>query len=167
MTVQDLLDEFAVKIYSSPLADLRTSGAIRDLANPIHVAMLLIDFETEVSMNGINDFIGNSSGQYLSETIDALAQIGRHTDAGFLRQISLVAADAGMTHGAIQAERSDVPEYTVTSWTEMHGDKWDVACRLNRELCDNIDFSGVIEGVTELVERNAEVFRQALRPGRV
>lgn len=163
MTGQDLLDQFSVKIYSSPLADLRTSGAIRDLGNPIHVAMLLIDFETEVSMSGINDFIGNSSGQYLSETIDALTQIGRHTDADLLRQISVVAADADMTYDAIQVERLNVPENTVTSWTKLHGDKWNTACRRNRELCENIDFLGVIEGVAELVERNAEVFREALR----
>ena len=167
MTGQDLLDQFSVKIYSSPLAELRTSGAVRDLSNPIHVAMLLIDFETEVSMSGISDFIGNSSGRYLSETIGALTQIGRHSDANLLRQISVVATSAGMTHEAIQAERSDVPEYTVTSWAEMHGDKWNITCRRIRELCDAIDFAGVIEGVAELVERNTEVFQEALRVRRV
>lgn len=53
--------------------DLRRSGAIAELSNPVAVLMLVIDFDTEVAMNGITDFLRNSTGIYGTETVRALS----------------------------------------------------------------------------------------------
>ena len=44
--------------------------------------MLLVDLETERAMNGMLDFLGNSSGKYAMETVTALELVGAHTCAG-------------------------------------------------------------------------------------
>jgi hypothetical protein len=51
----DLLEEFGIKIYEAPASDHRDSGRIADTSDPISVAMLVIDFRTEVEMNGMVD----------------------------------------------------------------------------------------------------------------
>ncbi len=48
----ELLSQFSIKIYEPPLSELRDSGTIRNLSDPIAVMMLIVDFETEVTMNG-------------------------------------------------------------------------------------------------------------------
>ena len=52
----DIVSELSIKIYEEPLASWRESSKITDLSNPLSVLMLIIDFETEVSMNGILNF---------------------------------------------------------------------------------------------------------------
>ena len=68
----DILSDLSIKIYESPLSEVRSSGRIADVTDPVNVLMLLIDFQTEVEMNGILDFLGNSSGLYARETAEAL-----------------------------------------------------------------------------------------------
>jgi hypothetical protein len=162
MNADQLLDEFAVKIYKPPLSDLRHTGEIGDLFNPICVAMLIIDFETEVSMNGINNFIGNTSGRFAHQTVDALNAIGCTTQAAQLKQILEIAAAVGMTHTAIQSDRSDLQPYAVTSFAQLHGDKWNVAIDQIRQIDSRIDYACIIDGTRTFIGRHLDCFRKAL-----
>jgi hypothetical protein len=104
MTPAELLSEFAIRIYDLPLSEIRDNGMIRDISNPVAIVMLVVDFDTEVSMNGINNFIGNSTGVFANETVAALRAIGCDTQAGQLQKILAIANAAGMTHDMIQRE---------------------------------------------------------------
>jgi hypothetical protein len=163
MTPQELLDTFAIKIYEPPLASLRDSGAITDLSSPISVAMLLVDFDTEVAINGITDFIGNSSGRYINETISALRKISCGAEAEVLAKIEAITSAVGMTHQAIQAERSGLAEYSITSFSQLHGDKWRAVSTQVHELCSSINFAHVTERVLQFVAANKIAFENALR----
>ncbi len=124
MTASELLDELSVKAYEEPLSALRESGQIADVSNPVCALMLVIDFETEFSMNGIADYLGNSAGAYADQTVEALVRMGCPDAAEKLRTILERSRAAGMTHEAVQAGRSGLPEYGVTSFAKTHGDKW-------------------------------------------
>lgn len=134
-----VLDDFSVRIYEPPLTAVRDSGAIADVTKPVHVLMLTMDFVTELEMNGITNFIGNSSGRFANETVTALREVGRPVQAKVLEQIVGVANDAGMTHAAIQQDRGGLEEFAVTSFSEVHGDKWDEASRRIDDLADQIE----------------------------
>jgi hypothetical protein len=148
---EDLLSELTIKIYESPLSQLRESGAIADPLRPISIVMLVIDFETEVSMSGIADFIGNSTGRYANETVIALERIGCPNEAALLKKILAVAARVGMTHGEIQRERSGLAPFSVTSFKEVHGPKWDAALDEIRAMCGAIDFATVMRHAEQFV----------------
>lgn len=163
MPTHTLLDQFAVKIYEPPLSALRDNGGVADLCNPLSVAMLLVDFETEVSMNGINNFIGNSTGRYINETIAALTTIGCHDDAALLSRILAVASAAGMTHQTIQAERSALEEFAITSFSQLHDSKWNAASAEIGQLASAIDFGRIIGNVDEFISKHEQVFKDALR----
>jgi hypothetical protein len=162
MSPADMLSELSIKIYEPPLSALRDDGTICDLSNPIAVVMLVIDFETEVSMNGINNFIGNFTGRYAAETVAALRKIGCAADAERLQRILDIVAAAGMTHDAIQQERSVITESTVTSFSKMHGDKWDSASEEIKRIESEIDYSDITAHAERFVADHAETFRDAL-----
>jgi hypothetical protein len=163
MDASKLLDELSVRIYAPPLSDYRDDGRISDTSNPLSVVMLLIDYETECSMNGITGFLGNSAGSRLSETIVAVRQIGCIDHAHILEQIRETATGAGMTYGAIQDDCAGLAEFTVTSFAELHGDKWDDACDRIRELHDNVDWGSFWHSTLKFVRDNVDsIARQAL-----
>jgi hypothetical protein len=162
VTPAALLDEFSIKIYEPPLCNMRDDGRICEPSNPVAVLMLVVDFETEVSMNGINNFIGNSSGRFGNETVAALKTIGAQTQAALLERILTVSENAGMTHDAIQQERSGLGEYAVTTFKELHGDKWDAA---SAEICDiesQIDYSDLMKCAEDYVQQHSSEFHKAL-----
>lgn len=162
MTPADLLTEFSIKIYEPPLCKMRDDGRICEPSNPVAVLMLVVDFETEVSMNGINNFIGNSSGLFGNETVAALKTIGAQTQATLLERILRVAENAGMTHDAIQRERSGVGEYAITSFKELHGDKWDAASAKISDIESEIDYSDLMSCAQNYVQQHTEEFHKAL-----
>ncbi len=163
MTPEELLSEFSIKIYEPPLCEMHDNGEIRDLSNPIAALMLVVDFETEVSMNGINNFIGNSTGLFANETVAALKTIGCETQAVQLEQILAIAAAVGMTHDAIQQGRSGLQQHAITSFSDLHGDKWDAASEQIDAIESDIEYSDMMSRAEDFVRLHTEVFQKALR----
>jgi len=151
MDASQLVNHSSVRIYEPPLSDYRDDGRICDTTRPLSVVMLLIDYETECSMNGIIGFLGNSTGRRLTETITAVRKIGCIDHAKVLEEIREAASAAGMTHDAIQDDRSDLQEFTVSSFADLHGDKWEDACDTIGSLHDNVDWDSFWKATLEFV----------------
>lgn len=162
MNPADLLSELAVRIYEPPLAGIRESGAIADVSNPLCVLMLLIDFDTEVTMNGIVNFIGNSTGLYVEETVAALERIGCIEQANKLADILTAASEAGMTYETIQADRISVEPGTVTSFVKLHGQKWDEAAAKIDLIYENMDMGQVFEKAEQFLAEHRAIVETAL-----
>lgn len=162
MDASQILTELSVKIYSAPLSDLRTTGEIRNLSNPLCVIMLIIDLETEYSMNGIVNFLGNSTGVFAQETVQALRIIGCHDGADKLAAILEAAERAGMTHDAIQQDLATLEPYAVSSFSKVHGNKWDSATRKMHSLADTIDFRAAYELAEQYIDLHRDLFLAAL-----
>lgn len=124
--------------------------------------MLVVDFYVEVSMNGINNFLGNSTGMYVKETIKALETIDCSAEAGYLNEILDIAEEVGMIYSAIQADRQRLEEHTVASFEEIHGDKWDAATDRISELGDKIEIGIVMENAERFIEKHRQDFTNAL-----
>jgi hypothetical protein len=162
MNPVDILTELSIKVYDPPLSSIRESGAIADVSNPIALLMLLIDFDTEISMNGITNFIGNSTGIYARETVLALERIGCSEEAKKLAAILVAAERVGMTYEAIQADRAPVKPYTVTSFKELHGAKWFDALAEIEAIYDSLDMSHVFARAEEFIAQHRSTFEKAL-----
>ena len=162
MDASRLLDDLSVRIYEPPLASIRDDGRIADTSNPLAVIMLLIDYETECSLNGITGYLGNASGQYLSQTIDALRMVGCSDHADVLQQIRTTAIDGGMTHDAVQRDRAHLEAFSVTSFAEVHGDKWDELSETLQDLHDSIDWDDLFPAMTEFVARHTTTIQRQL-----
>ncbi|MCZ7678420.1 MAG: DMP19 family protein [Sandaracinaceae bacterium] len=115
-----------------------------DLSRLLSIVMLVVDFQVEVEMVGMVDFLGNSTGRYARETAEALERIGCTSEAEILREILRIAEGVGMTHAAIQAERSKLPVWTVTSFAATHGPAWEEPARAIEALGHQIDCGQVL-----------------------
>lgn len=156
----DVLSELSVKIYDEPLSSLRENGKITDISNPLSVVMLILDFEAEVSMNGILDFFGNSSGLYARETIEVLGSIGCSEDANALEKMCAISEKAGMTFYEIQKDRAQVSVDSISSFNKLHGDKWDSAADEILKLEDGINFERIYEVLEVYVNKHKEILLQ-------
>ena len=166
-SASDAYWQFASKIYEPPLSAIRDDGSITDLSNPLAVVMLVVDFETEVSMNGITNFIGNSTGRYARETVDAIRVLGCPAHADLLSQMLDVADGAGMTFDAIQRDRRGQQQFAVSSFAETHGDKWDAATEAIYQIEESFDSDALIARAEQYVGEHLSVFEAALANARV
>ncbi len=159
----DIVTELSSKIYKEPLSSRRDSGQIRDLSNPLSILMLVIDFETEVSMNGIFNFLGNYTGIYANETVQALRKIGCVDEAPHLEKIIDIAFKAGMTRKEIQKNPERLPKGTSASFKDIHGNKWDNASDSIRDIEDNIDYREIYKAIDIFADENREYLENCLK----
>ncbi|HET6250990.1 MAG TPA: hypothetical protein VFE47_25095 [Tepidisphaeraceae bacterium] len=115
-----ILDELSVRIYEPPLSALR--DLLRELPPAIQIPMLVIDFNTEVEMQGMLGFLENSTGLYLDETIDALRLIGSRFRAEVLENIRSIMARHAVTPARLRADFDGSAEFDVTSFAKLHGE---------------------------------------------
>ena len=162
MSPDQLLEELSIQMSAPPLSEALGGDAVPDLADPLIVAMLILALETELMMSGIITFLGNSSGRFAAQTVTALQMVGCSRQATLLQQILDIATAAGMTHEAIQQDRSGLKMFAVTTFSELHGDKWDLATNQIAELEPQIDSQQLIAATEAFVGRHIDRFQKAL-----
>jgi hypothetical protein len=121
MSVAEILDNLAIQIYEPPLSKLRED--LRSIPKALRIPILIIDFDTEVHMNGILGFLENSTGLYLADTIDALETIAAHDTAETLRAIHRIMSEHGVTVQRLRSDFADATEFEITSFRELHGEE--------------------------------------------
>jgi hypothetical protein len=70
----ELIEALSIRIFQPPLSSAR--DRLHDISEALRVPILVLDFDTELSMNGILGFLENSTGGLFPETIDAFEKIG-------------------------------------------------------------------------------------------
>lgn len=162
MNTGNLISELYIKSYKDPLWQIRSTGAIKDTSNPICVIMLVIDFETEVTMNGIENFIGNSTGDFTEETVTALTVIGCEKQALQLQTILTIASAAGLSRETIQKDQSNMPQYSIVSFAGIYGSKWNDALDKISALNELIDYQQIRDCAEEYVRHHVLYFQKLL-----
>lgn len=116
----DFVNELAIWIYDPSFEGPREN--LGNLPEPLRVFILVIDFDSEVAMDGMLGFLENSTGRYLAETIDALESIGAHVSATTLREIEGILEKYGVTHASLREKiQTTAHDFLVASFSEVHG----------------------------------------------
>ncbi|WP_334076636.1 hypothetical protein [Paenibacillus sanfengchensis] len=87
---QTWIEHLALEIYKPAYGRLREQEILLGLPAIIQDIIVLFDLDTELAINGILGYLGNSSGRYLNETIEVLRKIGALEDSMILKQIRKV-----------------------------------------------------------------------------
>jgi hypothetical protein len=119
-TIAEIVDALSIGVYEPPLSGLREN--LSRLPDVLRVPILVIDLDTELAMNGILGFLENSTGLYLSETIEALVLISAHETSETLRTIARIVESHGVSPENLRAAVNQAQPYAVTSFTELHGE---------------------------------------------
>lgn len=117
---RELVEELSIRIYERPLSEARTR--LLKIAEPLRVIILLLDFDTEVCMQGILGFLENSTGLFLAETVEAFRTIGASETVEVLRGIQKTLDKHGITPARLRADFNGSKQYQVTTFAEVHGD---------------------------------------------
>lgn len=115
-----LIEALSIRIYEPPLSSAR--DRLRELAEPLRVPILVLDFDTELNMNGILGFLENSTGLYFEETIEAFDKIGASETVSVLREIARILDRHGVTPLRLRENFAGVQEFQITSFRQLHGD---------------------------------------------
>lgn len=116
----ELIVQLSIRIYEPPLCTAR--DRLREIDESLRVAILILDFDTELNMNGMLGFLENSSGLYFPETIEAFDKIGATETVSILRAIERTMERHGMTPARLRADFEGTQAYQITSFRELHGD---------------------------------------------
>lgn len=99
-----------------------------ECADFIQTALFIIDFDTEMNMNGIFTFLENSIGHYAPYIIKAFREIGDYKDAEILSEICRL-APPDLIRGEFL--NKDYNEYDISVFGDDH--------ELNPEVADKIE----------------------------
>jgi len=125
MIGQDILNDIGLKSYEKPLSSIRVNPGWPSLRNPLDLAVLLIDFDTEVNMNGLLGFLENPTGAYLDQTIEAFRILGASQTADTLCRVRELMEQQGVSHQRLREPHRHTIEYQITSFSELHGSALD------------------------------------------
>ena len=115
-----LIEALSIRIYEPPLSTAR--DRLREIAEPLRVPILVLDFDTELNMNGMLGFLENSTGLYFPETIEAFDKVGASETVSILRAIERTLERHGVTPSGLRADFAGTEEYQITTFRELHGD---------------------------------------------
>ncbi len=113
------IDQFAIHLYEEPFASLWADR--RSLPETLRTVALVIDYDTEVAINGLTGLLENSIGEYLPEIIDALVAVGAERTASTLRESLQILEAVGSSPRDLRERLNTLDEWTVTTFKRTHG----------------------------------------------
>ncbi|MFT9367350.1 DMP19 family protein [Paenibacillus polymyxa] len=125
----DLVEHIGSVIYGEEAGSIR--DMIYEVPESVRTIILLIDFDTELTMNGILGFLENSTGKYLNETISALKLIKAEKDLSILEEIKELIEDINFNR------QIKIEPYQVTTFEERHDLNERILERI-KELADGL-----------------------------
>jgi hypothetical protein len=132
----ELLEELSVRIYESPLLELRLKGkwpssaALRNLG-------LFLDFDTEVSMQGMVGFLENQ-GLNLPATIEMFRTVGAQQTAEQLVEVQRIMDKHGITAAKLRADVNGRAEFEITTFRNLHGSEAAVMAEEVTQVSQNL-----------------------------
>lgn len=106
--------------YEEKYLRIREQASWPSLANPLHVTLLLCDFNTELCMNGILGFLENRTGAYLDETIEVCRLIGAGQTANTLIQIREAMHEHSVSYQGLREDFANTTEFEISSFSKTH-----------------------------------------------
>ncbi|ADG69745.1 hypothetical protein Plim_3934 [Planctopirus limnophila DSM 3776] len=161
LTSRELIERLSTRIYEPAFCKARDQ--IFAVPSSLRVVILVLDFDTEVNMQGMLGFLENSTGRYISETIESFHQIGAHATAKVLQNIHGILETHGISTSQLRSDFDRTTLYQVTSFNELHGDLGSLPKEVERESQRLYVYaeSGCSEDVWSLLDS----FVDANRPG--
>jgi len=159
VNAEEIIQDLAVKIYEKPLSQIRNEPEFPNLDSPLHLVVLLLDCDTEISMNGILGFLENLTGRHLGKTVEALERIGAPKSADLFRAVQSCMRKHGVTYPGLRRDFEEVAEYEITSFHQLHGESLEI---FSKEICQTVgrfelfNKDSALEDVFESLQRYAQ-----------
>jgi hypothetical protein len=132
MTAEDIGGNISLNLYELRNSVIKEMDIFNNLPDIIKDTILIIDFDTELSMNGILGFLENSTGLFLTDTIKTLEKIEAYKDSEILENIQKIMLTYGINTKQLRDNVNAGNHYDITNFSKTHGDT-DMADKISEE----------------------------------
>ena len=119
-TPDKIVGHIAIKIYQPDMTRLTEREVFRAFPEALRTIILIINFDTEVSMNSILGFLENSTGEYLPETAEAFRRIGAEQTSTSLHNVQKILERHQASTQQLRDDVSNLPLYSISSFADTH-----------------------------------------------
>ncbi|KIV52192.1 hypothetical protein TS65_25430 [Aneurinibacillus migulanus] len=130
------MEEIALNLYKEENYHLYEKAIFYKLPIVIRDVILIINFDTELNMQGILGFLENSTGLFLDDTIETLERIQAEEDYKILKAIRSILQKNNVSTSDLRVNVDSQEEYSVNNFIETHGSEYD---EMADEICKIAD----------------------------
>lgn len=119
-SADELINYVYSNLYNDENNDLRNEAVFPKLPRLLLDIILLIEFDTELNMNGVVGFLENSSGKYIKETIEVLERINADKDADALKTIKKILKNSSLNTRLLNDDLQCLNQYEISNFMQLH-----------------------------------------------
>ncbi|ODG93190.1 MULTISPECIES: DUF4375 domain-containing protein [Bacillaceae] len=155
---EEIVEEIASNLYEGENYLIFQEEYFYKIPEQIRDVILLINFDTELAMEGILGFLENSSGVYLNDTIETLEKIKAEQDHNILNNIKHILDENNISTSQLRANTKDQELYSIQGFSETHGsaydDMADRICEIAEKLYISSEDRNIFDYLILYVDKN-------------
>lgn len=121
----NIVENICLHLYEKENSIVREARVFDNLPIVIRDIILIIDFDTEMNMNGILGFLENPTGLFLDDTIAALERINANEDCTILKRIKGILLKNQLDSQKLRDNVNSLNQYEITNFIKTHGYKYE------------------------------------------
>lgn len=125
LSAEDMIGEISLRLYNQENYHLRDGEVFSALPTVLRDIILIIDLDTEVTMEGILGFLENSTGLYLDDTISTLERIKAYEDRQVMSNIRDILKKYNVSTHDLRDDVNRGSLYEISSFSQTHGSQYD------------------------------------------
>ncbi len=146
-SADEILNHVGSAMYSKETIQLKDEEVLFKLPALLRDIVLLIDFDSELNINGILGFLENSSGKYLNETIEVLERIGAVHDANALIDTKRILESNHLSTGQLNRDLQDLELYEISHFKQTHAIEDDEFIEEILDAAERLTFNSLEENL--------------------
>ncbi|KAA8785370.1 arsenate reductase-like glutaredoxin family protein [Paenibacillus sp. 4624] len=161
MSGEEIVGSIAMDMYRAEFATIRER--VSELPVVLRDIMLIIDLDTELTMNGLTGYLENASGKHLREVIEALIRSGNETDAMILQKVEQLLKEQGITPEQLRENVERLSEHDISTSLQTHGTQiHELLQRVEQEV-QQLSFQADNEEVFDLLYQYVDEHKDKLK----
>ncbi len=125
LSAEDIIGEISLRLYGQENYHIRDNRIFSVLPTILRDIILIIDLDTEVTMEGILGFLENSTGLYLDDTIETLERIKAYEDYRAMSNIRDILKKYKVSTFDLRENVNKGNLYDISSFSQTHGSQYD------------------------------------------
>ena len=166
LSAEDIIEQISIRLYEKENSHLRDNEVFSKMPTVLKDIILIIDFDTELNMNGILGFLENSTGLFLDETILALERIRAFEDFIVLKKIKDILRKYRVSTHDLRENVNKGDLSDISSFSKTHGAEYDEMTKAIGVEAEKLylynDFMKIFDYLTEYVEKSKTLLQEDL-----
>ncbi|PGM49080.1 DUF4375 domain-containing protein [Bacillus sp. AFS053548] len=163
---EEIIEEIASNLYDDENNFIFEVEYFYKIPDVIRDIILLINFDTELAMEGILGFLENSSGVFINDTIETLEKIHAEQDYIILKNIKSILDENNISTTHLRANTNNQEQFSIQDFSETHGSAYDIMsdriCEIAEKLYITSEDRNIFDDLIMYVDKNKSLLFKEL-----